>query len=85
MKVKIDDSVYSIDCEINDRLKIYNVPEEYSEDKIYIARWRNDQVEPVPACLGTYAKLIIDVVITGKQNDEIEFSGFVSQGVKINA
>lgn len=35
-----------------DTLALYSVPETYSEDGLYLARWAQGELEPVPACDG---------------------------------
>lgn len=31
-------------------VKLYAVPEAYSEDGLYLATWANGEIEPIPAC-----------------------------------
>jgi hypothetical protein len=47
-------------------LKIYDVPEVYSEDRLYVSRWAPGELEPVPACgraeatLLAWVELVVD-------------------------
>lgn len=45
-----------------DTVALYAVPETYSEDGLYLARWAQGELEPVPACdgVGFLLKLSLD-------------------------
>jgi hypothetical protein len=42
-------------------LKIYEVPEAYSDDGLYAALWSPGELEPMPACGQTEAELLAHV------------------------
>lgn len=35
---------------LSGHVKLYAVPENYSDDGLYLATWANGEIEPVPAC-----------------------------------
>lgn len=58
-KVKFNVAGMSHEHEIiNGVVKIYQVPQDYSDDQVYIADYGKTSVEPVPACFGGNANLL---------------------------
>jgi len=35
---------------LSGHVKLYAVPENYSDDGLYLATWANGEIEPIPAC-----------------------------------
>lgn len=79
----------NIDCAIaarpGEKIKIYRVPQEYAEDGLFVAQWGFGEIEPAPGCLGCDAKLAVDGIICQGKDDAVEYSGYLAQGVEINA
>ncbi len=48
-----------IDCALDydQSLALYAVPEDYSEDGFFLALWRRDELEPIPAS-GSFSPLL---------------------------
>lgn len=45
----------------NGQAKLYAVPETYSDDSYYVAVWADGEMEPIPACQGSAAKMLCHV------------------------
>lgn len=48
--ISCDGKSFSASLEQGDTLALYAVPQTYSEDGLYLARWAQGELEPVPAC-----------------------------------
>lgn len=50
-----------------DTLALYSVPKSYSEDGLYLARWAQGELEPVPACdsVGFLFKVCLEAAQNG--------------------
>lgn len=40
---------------------LYAVPKEYSDDGYYVAAWQDTEIEPVPACAASAARVLCRV------------------------
>ena len=60
--------------------KLYAVPEDYSDDGLYLATWANGEIEPVPACTIGDAVLLahLEIAQDGKSCKRI----YLAEGVK---
>ena len=58
MKLIINNMKHELDCDNAENIKVYRVPDDYSVDGLYIAKWKYGEIEPFPACLGSDAHLI---------------------------
>ena len=67
-------------CKAGDTVKLYAVPLSYSDDGLYAAVWRQGEVEPAPACLGSSTTLLAHVTIQ-QEDDRLTVSGQLAQGV----
>ena len=67
-------------CKAGDTVKLYAVPETYSTDGLYAAVWRQGEVEPAPACLGSETRLLAHVAIQ-QEDEQLTVSGHMAQGV----
>lgn len=67
-------------CKAGDTVKLYTVHETYSDDGLYAAVWRQGEVEPAPACLGSSTTLVAHVTIQ-QEDDGLTVSGHLAQGV----
>lgn len=69
MKILIscDDKSFPASLEPGDTLALYAVPQAYSEDGLYLARWAAGELEPVPACdgVGFLLKLCLETAQSG--------------------
>ena len=64
-KVKFSVSGQTYEHEIiNGIVKIYQVPQDYSEDRVYIADYSKTSIEPVPACFGGNAQLLFHAEVS---------------------
>lgn len=79
MKIKVNNQEHEIAANPGDRLKVYQVPDSYSDDGIYIARWQRNAIEPYPGCLGCEAEILADLVV-----NETGASGWMN-GVEVYA
>lgn len=50
--ISCDGKSFPASLEPGDTLALYAVPQTYSEDGLYLARWAQGELEPVPACDG---------------------------------
>lgn len=64
----------SLSCDLEDRerLRLYSVPTEYSDDGLYLAAWKSGELEPVPACRCTEAVLLADLECNAEGDALIE-------------
>lgn len=85
MEIKVGDRAFALDCGPGRRVKIYAVPERYSEDGIFAACFGPGDMEPAPACLGSEARLLADVAVEAAADGSILISGPMAEGVEIHA
>lgn len=64
MKIKVNNQEHEIATNPGDHLKVYQVPSNYSDDGIFIARWQSGTIEPFPGCLGKDAQILADVIVS---------------------
>ncbi len=49
-------------------VKLYAVPQDYSEDGYFAAVWMPQVLEPVPACAAAKAELLAHIKVTAQEN-----------------
>ncbi len=62
----------------NGEAKLYGVPTDYSDDGYYVSAWQKTEIEPIPACAVSDARLLCHVSIEKDRED------FVLKTVKTN-
>lgn len=85
MNIKIDSYIHQLSCKPGDHVKVYAVPANYSEDGVFVACFRHGEIEPAPACLGCDAHLVADVTAGTDKDGLPVYSGYMAEGVEINA
>ena len=73
-----------VECELNDTVKLYDVPTDYSNDGFYAAVWRKSDIEPRPACAGDETRLLAEVSAQ-PHGDGVAIGGALSEGVDVYA
>lgn len=63
------DKTFPAALSLGDTLALYSVPQSYSEDGLYLARWAQGELEPVPACdgVGFLLKLCLETAQSGAE------------------
>lgn len=75
----LDIGIAGLTCEAGDYVKIYKVPKSYSDDGLYIAKWRYGELEPAPACAGDAMELIADLQAS-EQDGQVVYNGMIAEG-----
>ncbi len=68
--ISCDGKSFPASLEPGDTLALYAVPQTYSEDGMYLARWAAGELEPVPACdsVGFLLKLCLEIAQSGAES-----------------
>lgn len=68
--ISCDGKTFPASLEPGDTLALYAVPEAYSEDGLYLARWAQGELEPVPACdsIAFLLKLCLETAQNGVES-----------------
>ena len=67
--ISCEGKTFPASLEPGDTLALYSVPQSYSEDGLYLARWAAGELEPVPACdsVGFLLKLCLETAQSGAE------------------
>lgn len=85
MKITFSYGRKKVACELaaGQRLRLYSVPADYSEDGFYAATWERERLEPVPACDATRTKLLADLECGAAGDDEETLhERYLAEGVR---
>lgn len=80
IKFSYDGQEFTTSVPLSGHVKLYAVPEDYSDDGLYLATWANGEIEPAPACAIDDATLLahLGVEQDGKSCKTI----YLAEGVK---
>lgn len=86
MKISLSYARKKTKCELSEgeRLRLYAVPAEYSEDGLYLAVWQRTRYEPVPACDAAQTTLLADLEcgLAGADAAPVLLEHYLVKGVK---
>lgn len=71
----------SIDLAPNEYVALYEVPIAYSDDSLYLARWEQGELEPVPACATSKLLLCLGLCVV---NGDVETISEVYKDAEIS-
>lgn len=79
--ISCEGKTFPASLEPGDTLALYSVPQSYSEDGLYLARWAAGELEPVPACdsVGFLLKLRLE---SGQNGLETLREIYLAEGVE---
>lgn len=71
---------FDVDCmQTPCTVKVYTVPENYSDDGLFVSVWCNDEIEQIPACAIGSETLIAHIQITPNNTCNVLF---IAEGVQ---
>lgn len=71
---------FTISTPLSGHVKLYAVPEDYSDDGLYLATWANGEIEPIPACAIGNAVMLAHLKI--EQEGSSCKKIYIAEGVK---